>query len=129
MWRLDVPEQVIKNPVRSISVHSDVVLSMSFNTDGSRLATSCKDKKIRVIDPRTGTLLQVCVALSLMFFSICHAHAVFYAHIIRWNQSFSPHTTLPSPSLIPSLNFNYELGTCREMHFPLSAPLTPHIQN
>ncbi|XP_077088463.1 coronin-2A isoform X1 [Siphateles boraxobius] len=58
MWRLDVPEQVIKNPVRSISVHSDVVLSMSFNTDGSRLATSCKDKKIRVIDPRTGTLLQ-----------------------------------------------------------------------
>ncbi len=60
VWKLDVPEQVIKNPVRSISVHSDVVLSMSFNTDGSRLATSCKDKKIRVIDPRTGTLLQVC---------------------------------------------------------------------
>ncbi|KAI2668530.1 Coronin-2B [Labeo rohita] len=58
VWKLDVPEQVIKNPVRSISVHSDVVLSMSFNTDGSRLATSCKDKKIRVIDPRTGTLLQ-----------------------------------------------------------------------
>uniref|UniRef100_A0A9J7Y683 Coronin n=1 Tax=Cyprinus carpio carpio TaxID=630221 RepID=A0A9J7Y683_CYPCA len=50
--------QVIKNPLRSISVHSDVVLSMSFNTDGSRLATSCKDKKIRVFDPRTGTLLQ-----------------------------------------------------------------------
>uniref|UniRef100_A0A672M8E1 Coronin n=2 Tax=Sinocyclocheilus grahami TaxID=75366 RepID=A0A672M8E1_SINGR len=58
VWKLDVPEQVIKNPVRSISVHSDVVLSMSFNTDGSWLATSCKDKKIRVIDPRTGTLLQ-----------------------------------------------------------------------
>uniref|UniRef100_A0A8C2IX48 Coronin n=1 Tax=Cyprinus carpio TaxID=7962 RepID=A0A8C2IX48_CYPCA len=58
VWKLDVPEQVIKNPLRSISVHSDVVLSMSFNTDGSRLATSCKDKKIRVFDPRTGTLLQ-----------------------------------------------------------------------
>uniref|UniRef100_A0A8C1WFY9 Coronin n=2 Tax=Cyprinus carpio TaxID=7962 RepID=A0A8C1WFY9_CYPCA len=58
VWKLDVPEQVIKNPVRSISVHSDVVLSMSFNTDGSRLATSCKDKKIRVIDPRSGVLLQ-----------------------------------------------------------------------
>ncbi|XP_051993266.1 coronin-2A [Xyrauchen texanus] len=58
VWNLDVPEQVVKNPVRTISVHSDVVLSMSFNTDGSRLATSCKDKKIRVIDPRTGILLQ-----------------------------------------------------------------------
>lgn len=115
VWKLDVPEQVIKNPVRSISVHSDVVLSMSFNTDGSRLATSCKDKKIRLINPHTGTLLQVCVALSLMFLSICHAHAhVFEAHIIRWNQSWVLTSfisiTLPSPSLIPSLNLNYELG-------------------
>lgn len=58
VWNLDVPEQVIKNPVKSISMHTDVVLSMSFNTDGSRLATSCKDKKIRVIDPRTGVLLR-----------------------------------------------------------------------
>ncbi|XP_058239278.1 coronin-2A isoform X3 [Hemibagrus wyckioides] len=58
VWNLNTPEQVIKNPVRSISVHTDVVLSMSFNTDGSLMATSCKDKKIRIIDPRTGTLLQ-----------------------------------------------------------------------
>uniref|UniRef100_A0A3P9A735 Coronin n=1 Tax=Esox lucius TaxID=8010 RepID=A0A3P9A735_ESOLU len=58
IWNLDSPEAVIKNPVRTISHHSDVVLSLSFNTDGSRLATSCKDKKIRVLDPRTGNLLQ-----------------------------------------------------------------------
>uniref|UniRef100_A0AAY4AQ67 Coronin n=1 Tax=Denticeps clupeoides TaxID=299321 RepID=A0AAY4AQ67_9TELE len=58
VWNLDAPEQVIKNPVRSISVHPDMVLSMSFNMDGSRLATSCKDKKIRIFDPRTGALLQ-----------------------------------------------------------------------
>lgn len=63
VWNLNTPEQVIKNPVRSISVHPDVVLSMSFNTDGSRIATSCKDKKIRIIDPRTGTILQVCVCV------------------------------------------------------------------
>lgn len=114
VWKLDVPEQVIKNPVRSISVHSDVVLSMSFSTDGSRLATSCKDKKIRLINPRTGTLLQVCVALSHMFLSICHAHVhVSEAHIIRWKQSWVLTSfisiTLPRPSLIPSLNLNYEL--------------------
>ncbi|XP_012687212.1 coronin-2A [Clupea harengus] len=58
IWNLDSQEQVMKNPVRTISVHQDVVLSMSFNMDGSRLATSCKDKKIRIIDPRTGALLQ-----------------------------------------------------------------------
>ncbi|KAJ8336154.1 hypothetical protein SKAU_G00394970 [Synaphobranchus kaupii] len=58
VWNLDCPEQVIKNPVKTISFHTDVVLSMSFNTDGSRLATSSKDRKIRVIDPRSGALLQ-----------------------------------------------------------------------
>ncbi|GAA6070944.1 coronin-2A, partial [Tachysurus ichikawai] len=58
VWNLNTPEQVIKNPVRSISIHTDVVLSLSFNTDGSLIATSCKDKKLRIIDPRTGTLLQ-----------------------------------------------------------------------
>ncbi|KAJ8403647.1 hypothetical protein AAFF_G00349730 [Aldrovandia affinis] len=58
VWNLDCPEQVIKNPVKTISEHTDVVLSMSFNTDGSKLATSCKDKKLRIIDPRSGRLLQ-----------------------------------------------------------------------
>src|SRR4029434_5779667 len=62
IWNLDSQQHVMKNPVRTISVHQDVVLSMSFNMDGSRLATSCKDKKIRIIDPRTGALLQVCVS-------------------------------------------------------------------
>ncbi|KAM4603976.1 coronin-2A [Polymixia lowei] len=58
IWNLDCPEQVIKNPVRTISHHTDVVLSMSFNMDGSLLATTCKDKKIRLMEPRTGHLLR-----------------------------------------------------------------------
>uniref|UniRef100_A0A668A1K9 Coronin n=1 Tax=Myripristis murdjan TaxID=586833 RepID=A0A668A1K9_9TELE len=58
IWNLDCPDQVIKNPVRTISHHTDVVLSMSFNTDGSLLATTCKDKRIRLMEPRTGNLLQ-----------------------------------------------------------------------
>ncbi|XP_033869514.1 coronin-2A-like isoform X1 [Acipenser ruthenus] len=58
VWNLDTPDQIIKNPVKTISVHSDVVLSMSFNTDGSLLATSCKDKKLKVIDLHTGFVLQ-----------------------------------------------------------------------
>uniref|UniRef100_A0A8C9V4P8 Coronin n=1 Tax=Scleropages formosus TaxID=113540 RepID=A0A8C9V4P8_SCLFO len=58
VWNLDTTDKLVKNPVRTICLHADVVLSMSFNTDGSRLATSCKDRKIRVIDPRSGVLLQ-----------------------------------------------------------------------
>ncbi|XP_020851263.1 coronin-2A isoform X1 [Phascolarctos cinereus] len=58
IWNLDTKESVILNPVRTIDFHQDVILSMSFNTDGSLLATTCKDRKIRIFDPRTGTVLQ-----------------------------------------------------------------------
>ncbi|XP_052121983.1 coronin-2B-like isoform X2 [Frankliniella occidentalis] len=37
-----------------IDCHPDVIYCMSFNRDGSYIATTCKDKKLRVIDPRTG---------------------------------------------------------------------------
>ncbi|XP_054280556.1 coronin-2B-like isoform X2 [Macrosteles quadrilineatus] len=40
-----------------IDCHPDVIYSMSFNRDGSRLATTCKDKKLRIIDPRTGFII------------------------------------------------------------------------
>ncbi|NXP07580.1 COR2A protein, partial [Thinocorus orbignyianus] len=59
IWNLDTKEAVISRPVKTLDAHRDVVLSMSFNTDGSLLATACRDKKIRVIDPRVGTVLQV----------------------------------------------------------------------
>ncbi|CAH1404030.1 unnamed protein product [Nezara viridula] len=40
-----------------IDCHSDVVHSFSFNRDGSRIATTSKDKKLRIIDPRTGLVI------------------------------------------------------------------------
>ncbi|NXS84758.1 COR2A protein, partial [Erpornis zantholeuca] len=58
IWNLDAKDVVLSNPVKILDVHKDVVLSMSFNTDGSLLATSCRDRKIRVIDPRAGKVLQ-----------------------------------------------------------------------
>ncbi|XP_008921566.2 coronin-2A [Manacus vitellinus] len=58
IWNLDVKEAVISEPVKVLDAHADVVLSMSFNTDGSLLATACRDRKIRVIDPRAGAVLQ-----------------------------------------------------------------------
>ncbi|XP_072460375.1 coronin-2A isoform X2 [Notamacropus eugenii] len=58
IWNLDTKESVIVNPVKTIDFHQDVILSMSFNTDGSLLATTCKDRKIRIFDPRAGAVLQ-----------------------------------------------------------------------
>ncbi|NXR08299.1 COR2A protein, partial [Semnornis frantzii] len=58
IWNLDSKDAVISNPVKILDVHKDVVLSMSFNTDGSLLATACRDRKIRLINPRAGTVLQ-----------------------------------------------------------------------
>jgi len=36
--------------------HSDIIQGLNWNLDGSSIATSCKDKKIRIFDPRTNTV-------------------------------------------------------------------------
>uniref|UniRef100_A0A8C0MY46 Coronin n=3 Tax=Canis lupus familiaris TaxID=9615 RepID=A0A8C0MY46_CANLF len=61
IWNLDVGE-----PVKMIDCHSDVILCMSFNTDGSLLTTTCKDKKLRVIEPRSGRVLQEDLSMPLI---------------------------------------------------------------
>ncbi|KAK1803529.1 hypothetical protein P4O66_020736, partial [Electrophorus voltai] len=58
VWRLDTVTAVAKTPVCVIRSHTDLVLSVSFSEDGSRLATTCRDRNVRVLDPRTGHLLQ-----------------------------------------------------------------------
>jgi len=45
--------------VNAIECHPDVIYSMSLNRTGSLLATTCKDKKLRIIDPRLGEVLRV----------------------------------------------------------------------
>ncbi|KAL1452712.1 hypothetical protein WDU94_006916 [Cyamophila willieti] len=40
-----------------IDCHPDVINCLSFNRDGSRLVTTCKDKSVRVLDPRTGLVI------------------------------------------------------------------------
>ncbi|XP_055754262.1 coronin-1A-like [Salvelinus fontinalis] len=43
--------------VRIDSVHPDLIYSACWNRDGSQILTSCKDKTIRVLDPRKGTVI------------------------------------------------------------------------
>ncbi|XP_027718820.1 coronin-1A isoform X1 [Vombatus ursinus] len=38
-------------------IHPDTIYSVEWNRDGALLCTSCRDKRVRVIDPRKGTVL------------------------------------------------------------------------
>ncbi|KAK3780932.1 hypothetical protein RRG08_052087 [Elysia crispata] len=44
--------------VCEFSGHEDQIQSVTWQGDGALLATSCRDKKLRVIDPRAGTVVQ-----------------------------------------------------------------------
>eukprot|EP00126_Sphaerothecum_destruens_P010056 Sdes_comp20670_c0_seq1m16022 len=44
--------------VFQIENHGDSIYDMSFNYDGSQMATTCKDKKLRIFNSRTGEVLK-----------------------------------------------------------------------
>lgn len=54
VWNIDKAEAV-----NVIDCHRDTIQSMSLNRDGSLLATTCKDKELRVIEPRSGIVKAV----------------------------------------------------------------------
>jgi len=42
--------------VFNVEGHADIIQSLDWNYNGSQIATTCKDKKARVFDPRTNTI-------------------------------------------------------------------------
>lgn len=60
---LRYPVRVVLKPVYHRYPSEMLLLSVSFNSDGSRLAVTSKDRRVRVLDPRTGKILQVCFYL------------------------------------------------------------------
>jgi coronin-1B/1C/6 len=52
LWKVDSAEILV-----SIDCHSDLPLSISWNLNGSLFATTCKDKTLRVINPRNGKVI------------------------------------------------------------------------
>jgi len=57
MWDIQKGSEVLK-----VEGHTDMFQSISWNWNGSVAATSCKDKQLRLIDPRTGQILSSTVA-------------------------------------------------------------------
>lgn len=54
IWDVGTGELLIQ-----IDCHPDIIYSACFNWDGSKLVTTCKDKKIRIINPRSGEVEEV----------------------------------------------------------------------
>ncbi|KAK9302373.1 hypothetical protein QLX08_005624 [Tetragonisca angustula] len=52
LWDVISQQELFSN-----NEHTDVIQSLSWKQDGVLLATSCKDKQVRIIDPRTSTCI------------------------------------------------------------------------
>ncbi|KAM9425677.1 coronin-2B-like [Pholidichthys leucotaenia] len=53
------PARVVLMPIHHRYPSEALLCSVSFNSDGSRLAATSKDRRVRVLDPRTGKILRV----------------------------------------------------------------------
>lgn len=53
------PVRVVLRPVYQRFPSEALLLSACFSADGSRLAVTSKDRRVRVLDPRSGKILQV----------------------------------------------------------------------
>jgi len=49
IWDIEAQSEAL-----NVEDHPDVLQSIDYSVDGSQIATTCKDKKIRVFDPRDG---------------------------------------------------------------------------
>ena len=55
IWNVGTGEAMISLD----EMHPDVIYNVSWNRNGSLICTACKDKTIRVIDPRKETIVAV----------------------------------------------------------------------
>lgn len=56
IWNVGTAEELY----RLDSLHPDLIYNVSWNHNGSLFCSACKDKSVRIIDPRRGTLVAVC---------------------------------------------------------------------
>ncbi|XP_072341504.1 coronin-1B-like [Scyliorhinus torazame] len=60
IWNVSTAEKMIVLD----TMHPDTIFSTCWNVNGSKLLTSCKDKKLRIIDPRKKTVTLAVVGLT-----------------------------------------------------------------
>lgn len=119
IWNVGTGEVLVH-----IDCHPDIVYSASWNWDGSQLLTTCKDKKMRLIDPRTGTVQEE---------AVCHegskaTRAIFLKSGLIFTTGFSKMSerqySLRAPEHLSEPIVMVELDTSNGVMFPLYDPDT-----
>lgn len=119
IWNVATGEVMI-----NIDCHPDIVYSACWNWDGSKLLTTCKDKKIRLIDPRTGVVESDAVAHE----GSKATRAIFLRHGLVFTTGFSKMSerqySLRTPDALSEPIVMVELDTSNGVMFPLYDPDT-----
>lgn len=63
VWNVGTTEELY----RLDDLHPDLIYNVSWNYDGSLFCSACKDKSVRIIDPRRGQVVAVCFCLHASF--------------------------------------------------------------
>ncbi|KAG8232727.1 hypothetical protein J437_LFUL013320 [Ladona fulva] len=119
IWNVGIGEVMFH-----IDCHPDVVYSACWNWDGSKLLTTCKDKKMRIINPRTGEVEEE---------AVCHegskaTRAIFLRSGLIFTTGFSKMSerqySLRAPEHLSEPIVMVELDTSNGVMFPLYDPDT-----
>ncbi|KAI5722521.1 hypothetical protein M8J76_009584 [Diaphorina citri] len=119
IWNVGTGEIMIQ-----IECHPDIVYSASWNWDGSKLLTTCKDKKMRIINPRTGAIEEE---------AVCHegskaTRAIYLKSGLIFTTGFSKMSerqySLRAPDHLDEPIVMVELDTSNGVMFPLYDPDT-----
>jgi len=102
----------------------DLVLSASFNWDGSEVIFTCKDKKIRRVDPRNGKVEEEALAHE----GSKGARAIYLKNGLVFTTGFAKHSerqySLRAPGHLDDPIVMVELDTSNGVMFPLYDPDT-----
>ena len=106
-------------PTVVIDAHPDLVYSACWNWDGSQFLTTCRDKRIRILNPRTGHVVEE---------AICHessktARAIYLRNGLIFTTGFSKMNerqySLRAPQHLNDPIVMVELDTSNGVMFPL----------
>ncbi|CAH2052601.1 unnamed protein product, partial [Iphiclides podalirius] len=119
IWNVGTGEVLI-----NLDCHPDLIYSACWNWTGSKLLTTCRDKKIRIIDPRKGEVEAEAIAHE----GSKASRAIFLKHGLVFTTGFSRMSerqyTLRTPDALAEPIVTVEIDTSNGVMFPLYDPDT-----
>ncbi|KAI8441860.1 hypothetical protein MSG28_005544 [Choristoneura fumiferana] len=108
----------------TLDCHPDLIYSACWNWTGSKLLTTCRDKKIRIIDPRKGEVEAEAIAHE----GSKASRAIFLKHGLVFTTGFSRMSerqySLRTPDALGEPIVTVEIDTSNGVMFPLYDPDT-----